>query len=100
MVQFQQWNDQVRLVATTLSNNIPTTFRWIGQTGGAKPETQYVWPFDNTNWLGSRIIIYTQNNNSTSQFSRQVNGVDVGQLLSLGNNEPPSGHTAGRLSFL
>ncbi len=91
MVQFQQWNDPVRLdQASEFVDDIPTVFRWIGQTGGAKPETQYVWPFIDTNWLGSRFIIYTQNNNSTSEFTRQLNGVDVGQKLVLGNGDPPA----------
>lgn len=65
-------------------------FRWNDQFGGTAPQTRYVWPFIDTDWKGSRFIIYTQNGLGTATITRTLNGVDVGQKLILGPGDPPS----------
>ena len=88
MVQLQQW--QERTLLTDQGSPVPKAFRWIGIGGGAKPETQFVWPFPDTDWKGARIIIYSKNGLGTATISRQVNGLDVGTKLTLGAGDPPS----------
>ncbi len=91
MVQFQQWQANTSISRTPVPpNDTFRPFRWVGNHGGAKAEQQYAWPFADTDWKGARVIIYTQNGNNTSEFSRQLNGVDVGTKLVLGNGDPPA----------
>jgi len=87
MVQFQAW--QERTLLTSQQPTTPKQFRWIGIGGGAADETRFVWPFPDTDWKGARIIIYTKNGLGTATISRTVNGIPVGQTLSLGPAEPP-----------
>ena len=89
MVQLQAWQEPFNTIVNP-PGSVHIPFRWIGQTGGAPAETRYVWPFPDTEWKGARVIIYTQNGNNISEVSRTLNGADVGQLLSLGNGDPPS----------
>jgi hypothetical protein len=70
-------------------------FRWTGVGSGAPDEKRYPWPFPDTEWKGARVVIYNQNGNNVTELSRTLNGVDVGTLLSLGNNDP-----AGPFPFL
>lgn len=88
MTQLQLWNDRVLL--TDQGTPFHLHHRWIGQFGGTAPQTRYVWPFDDTDWKGGRIIIYTQNGLGTATITRTVNGLDVGQALILGPGDPPS----------
>ena len=48
----------------------------------------WAWPFDNTDWKSFKVIMWTQNDLGNIQISRRVNGVDVGQTLSL-TSPPP-----------
>ena len=90
-----------RLLAWTRSFNIATNpnnvngypnARWSVNLTSDLGEAGYAWPFNGTQWLGFKIIAWTQNAQGTVEMTRMVNGVDVGQLFTLISPppEPPA----------
>ena len=100
MVQLATWTKPYRIGSSPAGRNVFLSPRWVAFTstlgGGFPPlNTEWVWPFPlggggGSFWKGFRIIIYSKNGNGTALMTRTVNGADVGQTLTLNNDEPPS----------
>ena len=88
MVQFACWTDSWTLSTNPNNINVFPNPRWAVNLTSDEGEAGFVWPFDATDWKGFRVVMWTQNQNGTINVTRRLNGVDVGQLLSL--TSPPS----------
>ncbi len=89
MVQLACWTISFTLSTNPNNVNVFPTLRWH-PNGSSSVETRidFVWPFDNTDWKSFKVLIWTQNDLGNIQISRRVNGIDVGQTLSL-TSPPP-----------
>ncbi len=88
MVQFANWSLSFNIATNPNNQDVFLPYRWHNRLSGFEGLSQFVWPFDNTDWKSYKVIMWSQNDLGNVQVSRRVNGVDVGQALNL-TSPPP-----------
>jgi len=88
LVQFAAWTLSFTIATNPNNINVFPSIRWQSGLTSDEGEAGYVWPFDATDWKGFKIIFWRQNDLGNVQMTRRLNGVDVGQVVTL-NSPPP-----------